>query len=147
MVVSMREALRDTYVAEYLAGRGGRNAMTQADWGRLGHMLREQYTYLNDFAADVAAGKLSEAQIAARAASYFNSATQAFERGRAAARGLSLPAMPGDGSTECRSNCKCRWEIEETSTEWRATWTQSAAEHCPTCNERAGMWNPLVIQK
>lgn len=147
MVTSMRDALRDTYAAEYMAGKGGRNAMTQADWGRLGHMLREQYVYLNEFATEVADGKLSQAQIAARANLYFNSATQAFERGRVAVRGISLPAMPGDGSSECRSNCKCRWEIEETATEWRCTWVLSAAEHCPTCNERASKWAPLIIRK
>lgn len=148
MVEIMREALRDTYSAAYMAGRGGRNAMTPSDWGKLGAMLKEQYKFLNDFAAEVAAGQLSEQQIAARAALYFNSATQATERGRSAARGLTLPAYPGDGSTECRSNCKCRLDIEETSTEWRVYWRLGAAEkHCTTCPERAATWAPLVVPK
>lgn len=148
MVDTMRGALRDTYTAAYMAARGGRNAMTQSDWGQLGQMLKKQYGYLNDFAAEVAAGQLSEAQIAARATLYFNSATQAYFRGITALHdGLDLPAQPGDGSTPCRTNCKCRWIITETPTEWRALWRLGDAEHCSVCVERAGTWNPLIVKR
>lgn len=147
MVVTMREALRDTYSAAYMAARGGRNAMTQSDWGALGQMLRKQYEFLNEFAAEVAAGQLSEAQIAARAMMYFHSSTQAYYRGMQSVSGVILPAHPGDGSTPCRTNCKCRWSIRETPTEFQATWHLGPTEHCPVCVERATNWAPLVIPK
>lgn len=146
--LQMRGEIRNTFSAEYMAGRGGRNAMTQADWGRVGSMLRGQYQFLDGFARDIAAGNLSEAQIAARANLYFGSARQAFERAKAISRGMpDLPAYPCDGSSECLSNCHCRWDISETRNEWRARWVLGAAEHCATCSDRAGMWNPLVIPK
>lgn len=147
-VTSMRSELRNTYSAEYMLGRGGRNAMTSADWGNVGNMLKKQYGFLNEFANEIAAGKLTEAQIAARAQMYFNSATQAYERGKVHARGMpDLPAYPGDGTSECRANCKCSWDIRDTKTAWECTWALSAAEHCPTCIGRASDWAPLIVPK
>lgn len=76
----MRGEIKREYIRQYLLGAGGRDQMTQADWGRIGGMLKEQYGYLNGFADALAAGQLSEAQIAARAAMYVNSAREAFNR-------------------------------------------------------------------
>lgn len=144
----MRKELRTTYTAQYMAGRGGKNVMTQSDWGKVGNMLKGQYAYLNDFAKEIASGKLSQAQIAARAGMYTSSASQAYERGKVAAYGApDLPAYPGDGATACRGNCKCRWSIKETKTSWVCRWVLSAVENCGDCVERAGKWNPLVIEK
>jgi len=64
-------------------GRGGLGAMTQADWGSIGGMLKEQYRYLAEFAKAIAEGKLSEAQILARSRMYINSSREAFERAKA----------------------------------------------------------------
>lgn len=147
-LLQMRQELKLTYTAEYMLGRGGRSAMTAADWGKLGSMLRTQYTFLDAFAREVAAGNLSEARIAARARMYFDSATQAYERARTSARGMpDLPAYPGDGSTECKSNCKCSWTIEETKTAWRCRWTLGPTEHCDTCTTRSAQWSPLIVPK
>lgn len=143
----MRQQIKDTFIAEYMLARGGKNAMTPSDYGRLGSMLRKQYEYLHTFCEDIQTGRLSINGIAARAAMYMDSATQAFERGKAAARDLTLPAYPGDGSTACKANCKCYWDIQETRTEWHCYWRRTAAESCPTCSDRTAMWSPLVIQK
>jgi hypothetical protein len=145
---AMREQLKQVYIDQYCLGRGGRNAMTPSDWGRVGNMLREQYKYLNDFAADIVAGKLSEAQIAARARLYMASSRQAFEKGKTYGAGIPpLPAYPADGSTACKSNCACYWSIEEFPNEYRCVWTLTAAEHCPDCLERASKWAPYRIPK
>jgi hypothetical protein len=56
--------------------------MTQADWGSIGGMLKEQYKYLDGFANDIASGDMTEAQIAARAQMYINSAREGRERAR-----------------------------------------------------------------
>jgi hypothetical protein len=145
---AMRDLIRETYIDQYAMARGGRNNMTQSDWGRIGQMCREQYKYLRDFAADIVAGKLSEAQIAARAKLYMASSRQAFEKGKTYGAGIPpLPAYPGDGSTACKSNCLCYWSIEEFPNEYRCTWTLTAAEHCPDCLERASKWAPYRIPK
>ena len=56
----MRQELKKTYTEQYLAGRGGIEQMTQADWGSIGGQLSEQFSYLDRFAGEVADGKLSE---------------------------------------------------------------------------------------
>ncbi len=79
---SMRQEIKDEYIRQYLSFAGGREAMTQADWGRIGGMLGEQYKYLDNFANDIASGKLTEAQINARSQMYINSAREAREKSR-----------------------------------------------------------------
>lgn len=144
----MRAAVKDATAAQYMFGRGGQNAMAAADWGRVGRMTRDGYTYLRAFAQDIADGKLSEAQIAARAALYLSSTTNAYERGRAAAFAISLPVYPCDGGTQCKANCKCNWEITETETEYKAVWKlNSAAENCDGCKARAATYDPFVVKK
>lgn len=145
----MRRLNKDTFIAEYILGRGGKSRMDSQDWGRLGHALREQYAYLNRFASDINAGKMTKAQIAARAAMYPERGTGQFERGFQKSREWPterLPAQPGEGS-ECLARCKCHWEcnrIEENGT-WECTWTLGVAEHCPTCLQRAEDWAPYII--
>lgn len=148
-IESMREQLKQVYIDQYCLGRGGRNAMTPSDWGRVGNMLKEQYRYLNNFAGDIAAGKLSEAQIAARAKLYMQSSSQAFEKGKTYGMGLPpLPAWPGDGQSECLVACRCAWDVQEWPNEYRAFWRLGPAEeHCPTCLERSQNWSPYRIPK
>lgn len=77
---SMRSEIKNEYTRQYLTGAGGRNNMTQADWGSVGGMVADQYRYLNDMLAEIEAGNLSDLQIAARARMYINSAKEAFYR-------------------------------------------------------------------
>ena len=147
-VLGFRARLKGVYIDQYVMARGGRAAMTQRDWGRLGAMLKKQYGFMNRFGEDIAAGKLTEAQMARRSQMYFDSARQAFERGKEESLGMpTLPAYPADGQTQCLSNCQCYWDIRETEDEWLATWTLGAAEHCPDCVENAERWAPLRLRK
>ena len=82
---AMRQHIRDVHLAEYTLGRGGRAVMTQADYGRTGYYLRDQYGYLRTFRDEIAAGNLTDEQIKARARLYTENAIGAFERGRLAA--------------------------------------------------------------
>lgn len=147
--IAFRREIKSVFVDQYVLAKGGRNAMTASDWGAVGRIVRDQYAYARDFAQDIANGKLSQAQIASRVMAYFNSSTQAFEQGRSASYGVpTLPEYPADGQQRCRHNCKCRWEIRETDDAWECTWRmESTAEHCESCSENAGRWNPLVIMK
>jgi len=150
-MLEMRELIKTTYYDEYVLGHGGRRNMTHRDNGIVGRLCREQYQYLQAFMADIAAGKLSPAQIRARCQLYIESASQAYERAAAEVRGLrgphALPAYPGDHSAQCGANCRCTWEFRETETAWECTWTLHPAEHCPDCLERSVKWAPYSVPK
>jgi hypothetical protein len=148
-VLQSRQYIKTAFIDEYALGHGGRHNMTQKDFGIIGHMCRDQYDFLNNFGEQVANGELSADQIRVRARMYIDASVQAYERAVSERLGLPrMPAYPGDGSTECRANCKCHWQYEETDTAWNCTWVvHSAAENCATCLERGAMWAPYVVDK
>lgn len=150
-VLSMRQEIKISYIEQYLLGKGGRNNMTQADWGRVGNAIRRQNEYLQRFANDLMNKQppLSLAQIQARSRQYIDSSTKMYERANALTRGMpDLPEYPADGNQNCHSNCKCRWNIKEFDDRWECTWIlDMEAEHCDSCLSNAQKWNPLVIKK
>lgn len=135
----MARELKDGWLVNAMAGRGGRNAMTQADFGRVGGRLRFEYQQLNRFADEIANGNLTAAQIRWRASLYANGPRTGYYDGKTAAMidagfvaeqrflgaaehcevciGLAaqgrqpIGALPEPG-TQCfgRHNCKCRKE-------------------------------------
>lgn len=147
----MRQEIKDEYIRQYLLGRGGREQMTAADWGSIGGSLRDQYRYLDGFYENVVTGELTEAQIAARARMYVNSAREAFNRGQARAYGLVLPQYPGDGQTVCLTNCGCDWRIEEVYdgddlVGYDCYWEiNPAIENCVDCQDNNRKWYPLFV--
>ena len=143
----MRQEIKDEYIRQYLSARGGLSQMTQADWGSVGGMLKEQFRYMEKFYSEVAAGNLTEGQIAARAGMYINSAREANERAHGRSQGMpDLDRYPGSGSTECLTNCKCHLRIETTTDGWDIYWTLSDSEHCDGCLELAASWSPLKVK-
>lgn len=146
----MRLVIKQTYIDQYVMAKGGRGQLTQADYGRIGALVKEQYKFLQGFERDLKNGQMTSAgQVAYRAALYVDSATSSFERGRAEALGApKLPQYPGDGATVCRTSCKCHWEIERVTGGWLAYWRLGPVktEHCPDCYRNAGVWNPLVVE-
>lgn len=148
-VTQAREDLKIAYLNQYALGRGGFAQMKPEDYGSIGGQLANQYAYLQDFAEEIAQGGLTEGQIRARLRMYFESSTQAFERAKARAFGLAfdaLPAYPGDGKSECLSNCRCGWELKLEGSNVAAYWRLSRVEHCETCKQRGRDWSPLVVQ-
>jgi hypothetical protein len=141
------QAIRELFHVQYALGRGGLNAMTDADHAAADAMVEVQRQYLRAFAQDVAAGSMSEAQIGARAKLYYGSSVQAYERGRASAWSVSLPAYPSDGGTPCKSACRCRWDLVDKGDEIHASWRLQSGESCSGCKGRAASWSPLVIAK
>jgi len=147
----MRDNLKRTYTIQYMLGKGGRGNMTQRDWGILGNMLRKQYNYVDKFAKDLMNGRYTENQsklVAARQQLYAKSSAQAYERATAETYGpLQLPAWPGDGSTQCRSNCLCHWQIVRLKDGIiSATWKLGITErHCRDCPGRAKAWRNLLF--
>ena len=154
-----RSLIKSIYVDQYILGHGGRGSMTQADYGRLGAMLRKQYSYLDRFAGEIADGKYLDEfgeltdqglnAISNRLGLYVKSSTAAYERGKTLGMGCpELPAYPGDGNSECLTNCRCTWDIVEFPDRWEATWRELGDEGtCDTCDYRGSTWNPLVLPK
>lgn len=146
--LEMRKQLKCVFTSEYLLAKGGRNNITTANLDTVSSLLESQYSFLHRFADQIKSGELSEAVIQNRTTQYFESATQAYERGHADSYHLTLPAHPADGSQNCKSRCKCQWGIDETETDYLCTWIlNQAAEHCDSCQENARRWNPLTIAK
>jgi hypothetical protein len=146
-----RQELKEEYIRQSMFGRGGREQMTQSDWGAIGRRLQDQYALLDNTTAEIAEGTYTEGQIKVIQQNYINSARQVYERSKAVSQDVPaslLPAMPGDGSTICVSGCKCSWRFEFTETEILAYWgLEPGAKHCDTCLGRARSWNPYRIPR
>lgn len=144
----MQQAIADQFTAQYLLGRGGTDAMTDADKAALAGAIAEQFGFLRTFTQDIAGGRLSAAQIGARAAMYGESSVQAHGMGQGAAFGIDLPCWPADGGTVCNARCRCSWDISDTGDAIEATWqTVGGNRVCDGCEERGAMYNPLVFPK
>lgn len=149
----MKAAVKDVHISAYIAGMNGAwSDMTAADWGRVGRTIRDQYAYLENWARELDSSAPSLAQMDARAALYGAAATKSFNDGRATRAGFDpaqLPAMPGDGTTQCRTNCRCYWRIVTLSKsrgDYNVSWRMRVAEHCTTCPKRQRSWRSLKIR-
>lgn len=154
-----RTLVKDSHVGAMAIGRGGWGEVTQSDWGRVGAAMRTpgggQYFYLDNFAQDIlakaqAGETYSEGYLQNRFGMYIDSARQSFSNGAVAAEGINpsqLPAQPGDGTTRCKTRCKCHWSFEETSTPGLldAYWILGHADHCIDCIERSVNWAPWGV--
>lgn len=132
--IAVASELKDAHLAQAMFAVGGRKNTGFEEFGRVGQTLREQYGFLNRFAAEIANGTVSQGQALTRIKMYGNAATQSYwaeyieksdglldwvlgsekscPRCPIIAAGspytkASLPAIPCDGSTPCLTNCKC----------------------------------------
>jgi len=124
--------------------------MTPRNWGRIGGHLRWSYATLGNFANDIYDFLEKEGRfpgnLEMRADHYRGRAKAIFHKTLAIVQEWpDLPAYPGDGSTQCLSNCLCNWVVERTPDAWHCYWTLGLAEHCQDCVARSQIWNPLVI--
>ncbi len=137
--IGVASELKDAHLAQSMFAVGGRNNMTQANFGRVGGVLADEYRYLTRFANQIANGDISEAQALARIRQYGNATQQSYYREYANAtpnneqiywrlspaehcpdcldlasnspyKPADLPTVPGAGQTRCRGNCKCTLE-------------------------------------
>ena len=148
-VTLMDQTAEVTLSNNYRLGRGGVNAMTDADYAQLNTLVGDRFADIRNLASRIGEGRYTEAQISNFSGNIIRGSIEAFERGNAAAYGVSdLPAYPADGTTQCKKGDKCHWEIEQLDGEgnYDAYWRLAPAEHCPTCDERAQLWNPLEIR-
>ena len=145
--INLQNTLKETYIDMYSLGAGGRNNLSQRDWGKIGAMLKKQYGqngYMKGLLEQINSGQITPAQANARLKMYVNSANQALWKG--ITRDMpELPAYPGDGSTVCLTNCQCTWEIVPVEGGFNCYWRLGVAEHCEDCVQRSQEWNPLFV--
>jgi len=152
---AMRKEIKDLHIASAIVSKGGdRSQLTYADWGRVGGFLTSQYRYLYRYALaiqDKAAQSLatgvpffSEKYLAYRSRLYGGHAKAGFYQGLA--EGL-LPQAPGDGNTQCLTNCQCtlRFEQGDVPGVILVFWELHPAEHCDDCVSLSQSWNPLEL--
>lgn len=149
----MAREIERLHLTAGILGRGGLDAMSRDDLRRINRAVGSQLQYLDNWSwelrSDIRQGKvLSSGQIAARGRMYGGAANATMQDAALARAGIpELPARPGDGSTDCLTNCKCKWQIKKVGDgDWDCYWRLSPAEHCPTCLARAKAWKPLRIR-
>ncbi|MHA2231803.1 MAG: hypothetical protein ACXAB4_04870 [Candidatus Hodarchaeales archaeon] len=145
----MRQAIRDSALIDFSFGRGGFDHMLDADWSWLEDWLVVQYSFLNEFSKDIAAGELTELQIAARSYLYFSSSVAAFEYGRMKAQDadLDLTRHPGDCTSQCCARDRCYWTYTHLEGSIVCRWIRTAAESCNTCIDRATICPAVLFMK
>jgi len=143
---TFKENMRQFYSSSAAIGKGGWDNMTNADWGRLGPVMKEQYRYLQGFAEHIS---LNRDTISLK---YIKSRSRLYGEGGAYGAALIeagvvfealLPWLPRDGSTECLNRCHCRWSNRVVSKQRdfklvESTWRLGEADHCTTCFKRDG---------
>lgn len=104
-----------------------RARLSNAERADIAKRVNAQLVYLKGFVT--ALPDMSDAAIAARADLYAGAVRASYY----GARYPGLPSVPGDGSTPCKSGCKCMLEQRDGGI-W---WILGAAEHCTGCQSRA----------
>lgn len=131
---------------------GDWESITFQMWGKLGAHIKVQRARLRDFVNTLQGGTKSIEYLNNRLKMYGSAARAAMLQADAWERGvpvLVVPAWPGDGTTNCRSRCRCRWAFQKRGKNtWFATWHLGIADHCRTCVARANRqtgWYRLKI--
>lgn len=135
----MAGEMKIIHTAAAAASKGGWAQMTPSDWGKVGSLLKDQYKYLDNFAGQIASGKVPlDGRLMVRAKLYAGAGHGTYEdmkrrlfeqRGyteerrvltpgencngciEQAGRGWSpIGTLDRIGSEECRSNCRCDFE-------------------------------------
>lgn len=128
---AMRRAIVTAHTAAYYAGIKERTGvmpkgLSKIERAELKARVEEQLKYYDAFAAQ--ARDMSEQAAAARAQLYAG----AIRGTLYGARFPGLKQYPGDGNTQCRTNCKCSLSEEDDGIHWVL-----GDEGCPDCQELA----------
>lgn len=142
-LTSMISEIKSVHVATALAAYGGREQVTQARWGTVGQLIRQQYAYARQMVADVLEGRQRmNGRLDARSRMYAAAGRTAYEnirRREMAALGYAfevnvqhsqegcrecvaasdlgpvpIGTLPPIGSRQCRSMCLCTISFSRT---------------------------------
>lgn len=135
--LGMRQAVKETQLYGAASARGGWAQMSPADYGAVGRRVKDQYAYLDRFAADIRDGLPLDGRFVSRSRLYGSSSRVAFEavqRDEMALRGMTEERNLLHPAEHC-SQC-----LEETGRGWVAIGdlipigdrTCGVADHCTT---------------
>ena len=129
---AMRRTIATAHTAAYYAALKERTGvlpkgLSKVERQELKARVAEQLKYYDKFAE--AAGDMSEAGVGARAQMYVGAIRATY--GQARYPGLSQ--YPGDGSTQCLTNCKCDLDERDDGIHW----VLNAGESCDDCQAMA----------
>lgn len=116
---AMMQAVKDSQLASAALAKGGFQQMTQADYGRVGQSVREQYGHLQAFAQQLADGAIPlDGRVPRRAELYVEAARGMYDK-------------------QTRADMRRRGMTEERN-------TLNATESCDGCIEASDMgWVPI----
>lgn len=136
--------IADGHVAAMRAG--GVDPASAGGQAFLTKSIATQLHFLRGFEAVVEAADIYERGWNARAAMYAQSVGAPYWAGKT--KLLPLPALPKDGTTQCRTNCGCAWEIVELAGDgnYDCYWRRAKNDSCGTCLAREAAWSPLQIR-
>lgn len=142
----MEELLTRYHLAAYMVG-AGTQTVTGLARERVTAAVAGQLAYLEVFIDEIRDADTGDMGWSARAKMYGESIGESYWAGKT--RMLPLPSLPKDGTTQCLTNCSCRWEIkwiDEKKRDADAYWRRGAQDSCQTCVQRAQEWNPIRIR-
>ena len=142
----MEELLSRYHLAAYMTGAGTVEISAEAR-GKVLEGVAVQLAFLDNFITEIEDNDTFVMGWTARARMYGESIKEPYWNGRV--KLLPLPSMPGDGTTQCLTNCRCSWDvttINERIGDYDARWIRDARDSCQTCIQRAQEWNPLRIR-
>lgn len=105
---SVREAIKTAHIQATLLGHGGRDGLGPAEYGRIGQRLRQEYAYLQRFASDILAGRVSAPMALARVQLYAESVRGSYWEGatiRQERQGYSLMRRILDSQAQHCDDC------------------------------------------
>jgi hypothetical protein len=115
--VQMAREVKNAHLYSAAAAKGGWQNMTPADYRRVGQRIREQYAFLNAFAAQVASGQQAmDGRMVARAELYGQAGRATYhhvERGEMEVRGMTEESSvlhPADSCDECIAEADAGWQ-------------------------------------
>lgn len=117
----MAQELKDIHIANAVIARGGWEQMTPTDWGRVGHILRDEYRELQTMAVKLERGEIS------------------LER---AMRGSEWLTRAARGTYEEVH----RYAARDAGLVYERSILEPGANHCNDCEDAAAMgWQPVGL--
>ncbi len=136
--------IRRYHQAAYLNGAGTRD-LSDAARRAVDQDIATQLQFLKQFKIEIQGAPEWQVGWNARAAMYAKSIQVPYWRG--VTKLLPLPAMPGDGSTACLTNCGCAWDVQEVGADsYDAYWRRGKNDSCQGCIQREQEWAPLQVR-
>ncbi len=147
---AMMREVRLAQGGAYTIGRGGIERLDSADRQRINQRVSTQFRFLERWANQLRTqDEINADGIARRANLYLDHSGAMLQEGRGRAVGLPvLPAYPRDGTTRCRTNCRCFIQVVrlQGAGNFDIFWRLSPAEHCRECLNRARGWSPIEVR-